>query len=87
MKNVLTVHSAVGVNVGKVRLNNEDNFYFNGVYLDSENREIPAMYENNCTDSFRFMQSATEWAERKAVRRHPSSLHPCLINTVICSIT
>jgi len=50
MMSVLTVHSAVGVNVGKVRLNNEDNFYFNGMYLDSENREIPATYENNCTD-------------------------------------
>ena len=41
------VSSAVGVHTGLLRENNEDNFYYNGIYLDESNREIPIVYSEN----------------------------------------
>lgn len=46
----ITIHSAVGVNTGNIRENNEDNFYFNGIHLNKENREIPVQYAEKRTD-------------------------------------
>ena len=40
----IEVLSAVGTHVGRLRENNEDNFYYNGIYLNESNREIPAIY-------------------------------------------
>lgn len=40
----IKVLSAVGVHVGNVRENNEDNFYYNGIYLNETNRETPLVY-------------------------------------------
>ena len=40
----IKIYSSVGVNVGNVRENNEDNFYYNGLYLNKDTREIPAVY-------------------------------------------
>ncbi|HHW47064.1 MAG TPA: serine/threonine-protein phosphatase [Clostridiaceae bacterium] len=40
----LEVFSAVGTHIGRVRENNEDNFYYNGIYLNESNREIPAIF-------------------------------------------
>lgn len=39
--NTVKLSAAVSVNKGKVRNNNEDNFYFNGEYLLEQNRDIP----------------------------------------------
>jgi len=41
------VSSAVGVHTGLLRENNEDNFYYNGIYLKESNREIPVVYSEN----------------------------------------
>jgi len=41
------VTSAVGVHTGLLRENNEDNFYFNGIYLNESNRETPVVYTEN----------------------------------------
>lgn len=35
----ITINAAVCSNVGRVRSNNEDNFYFNGAYMDESNRD------------------------------------------------
>lgn len=40
----IRVLSAVGVHVGNVRENNEDNFYYNGIFLNETNRETPTIY-------------------------------------------
>lgn len=40
----IKICSAVGVNKGNIRENNEDNFYCNGIYLTGENREIPMQF-------------------------------------------
>ena len=47
----ITIASAVGVNVGMVRKNNEDNFYYNGLHLTRVNREIPAVYSERRDDA------------------------------------
>ena len=44
------ISAAAGVNVGKHRANNEDNLYFNGVYLTEQAREQPASFEAECAD-------------------------------------
>lgn len=41
---------AVVVHKGKVRKNNEDNFYCNGVYLDEDSRDIKLEYTSNCNN-------------------------------------
>ena len=38
------------MNIGKRRTNNEDNLYFNGVYLTAETRERPVNFETECGD-------------------------------------
>lgn len=32
--------AACGCNIGRIRKNNEDNFYFNGIVLQAENRGL-----------------------------------------------
>lgn len=46
MQSIKTL-SAVGVHIGNLRENNEDNFYYNGVYLDEKSRDIPVLYAEN----------------------------------------
>lgn len=43
------MEAACGCHIGKVRKNNEDNFYFDGKCLESENRELnnPACLETD----------------------------------------
>jgi len=45
------VSAAASVNVGRLRGNNEDNLYFNGVFLTEQTREQPADFESECEDS------------------------------------
>lgn len=40
----LTINAAVGSNMGKVRKNNEDNFYFNGLYMNEEKRNQGGLF-------------------------------------------
>lgn len=44
------VLSAVSIHVGKKRRNNEDNFYYNGIFLDKSNREIPVSFSDKKKD-------------------------------------
>ncbi len=46
----IDISFAVGVHKGKVRKNNEDNFYCNGVYLDEESRDMKSEYTSNCNN-------------------------------------
>ena len=48
--NQLSYSAAVYVDKGKRRKNNEDNFYFNGQYLNPENRELSQNYSAKITD-------------------------------------
>ena len=41
---VISILSAVGSQIGNVRENNEDNFYYNGVTMDETTRENPNYY-------------------------------------------
>ena len=49
MKRIIS--AAVNVNIGRVRGNNEDNLYFNGVYLTEQTREQPLVMESECGDN------------------------------------
>lgn len=40
----IKVFSAVGVHIGNLRENNEDNFYYNGIYLNESNTDTPVVY-------------------------------------------
>lgn len=42
--NTVKMSASVCVNKGKVRSNNEDNFYLNGQYLTPKNRDKTASY-------------------------------------------
>ena len=44
------ISAAANANIGKRRENNEDNFYFNGVFLTAETREQPGEFEAVCGD-------------------------------------
>ena len=46
-----TISAAVNVNIGRVRGNNEDNLYFNGLYLTEQTREQPLVHESVCGDN------------------------------------
>ena len=48
------ISAAACVNVGKLRDNNEDNLYFNGVFLTEQTREQPADIESVCEDNRQF---------------------------------
>jgi len=48
------VSAAACVNVGRIRGNNEDNLYFNGVYLTEQTREQPAALESSSEDNRQF---------------------------------
>lgn len=50
------ISSAVSIHVGKRRKNNEDNFYYNGIYLNEENREIPISFSEKRTDNIQFYE-------------------------------
>ena len=45
------ISAAAGVNVGKRRENNEDNLYFNGVYMTEQTREHSASLRLECSDA------------------------------------
>ena len=47
-----TVSAAARVNVGRLRGNNEDNLYFNGLFLTEQTREQPADFECESEDAF-----------------------------------
>jgi len=44
------IDAAVCSNMGKVRKNNEDNFFFNGLYMDENQRNSGAMYKQTNVD-------------------------------------
>ena len=50
------IYAACGSNIGNVRKNNEDNFCFNGKYLDVKNANIPSClkYDDVITDGLSF---------------------------------
>jgi len=48
------ISAAVCVHMGRKRENNEDNFYFNGIYLTEETREKPAKAQTVCGDPLQF---------------------------------
>lgn len=43
----VTINAAVCSNVGRVRTNNEDNFYFDGMYMDETNRDRGGIFTQN----------------------------------------
>ena len=50
----MKIISAAECNIGNLRENNEDNLYYNGIYLSETEREIPASYEKICQDNLQF---------------------------------
>lgn len=50
MKTEWILNAAVACNTGKVRLNNEDNFYFNGHHLKQENTGLEKPIQKKITD-------------------------------------
>ena len=48
------ISTAASVNIGKLRENNEDNLYFNGVFLTELTRDQPADFESICSDIRQF---------------------------------
>ena len=48
------ISAAANVNIGKLRGNNEDNLYFNGVFLTEQTREQPLDIESVCVDRRQF---------------------------------
>ena len=48
------ISAAANVNIGKLRGNNEDNLYFNGVILSEQTREQPLDIESVCGDKRQF---------------------------------
>ena len=48
------ISAAACVDVGRLRENNEDNLYFNGVFLTEQTREQPANFENLYEDHRQF---------------------------------
>jgi len=48
------ISAAANVNIGKLRGNNEDNLYFNGVFLTENTREQPLDIESVCGDKRQF---------------------------------
>ena len=50
MKTEWILNAAVACNTGKVRLNNEDNFYFNGYHLKQENTGLEKPIQKRITD-------------------------------------
>ena len=50
----MKVISAIACNIGKIRENNEDNFYYNGKYLYENERDIPCFYDGNSKDDLQF---------------------------------
>ena len=50
----LVVTAAACVNVGRLRGNNEDNLYFNGMFLTEQTREQPAALDSLCEDNRQF---------------------------------
>jgi len=51
MKMKRFISAAASVNIGKLRENNEDNLYFNGVFLTEATRERPGDFEAVCGDA------------------------------------
>jgi len=49
-----SITAAASVNMGKKRLNNEDNLYFNGEFLTEETREKSADFDTVCGDRRQF---------------------------------
>ena len=49
-----SISAAANVNIGKRRGNNEDNLYFNGVFLTEHTREQPLDIESVCCDKRQF---------------------------------
>ncbi len=47
----MKIDAAVCSNIGRVRKNNEDNFYFNGEYLNESNRNNGGMLKKVCDDN------------------------------------
>ena len=48
------ISAAVCVNIGLKRENNEDNFYFNGIFLSEKTRDKPAEFVTFCPDKRQF---------------------------------
>ena len=48
------ISAAANVNIGLQRKNNEDNLYFDGLYLTEETREQPLFVEYDCGDKRQF---------------------------------
>jgi len=48
------ISAAASVNIGKHRANNEDNLYFNGIFLTAETREKPVDFEIICGEKRQF---------------------------------
>jgi protein phosphatase len=49
-----SISAAASVNMGRLRANNEDNLYFNGLFLTEQTREQPAEFEIVCGDNRQF---------------------------------
>ncbi len=56
----MKISAAVRVDVGKVRKNNEDNVYFNGLFLNEENREQPLSSALSETTGDRFIFAVSD---------------------------
>ena len=68
---IFKIESACGCNKGKIRKNNEDNFYFDGKCLEVENEGFKILYMLMCQqkeDSVMLFLMA--WVEKTSARLH-----------------
>jgi len=56
------VEAAARSHPGKVRENNEDNFYMCGVYMRADECNAGGLYKGTYEDSASYTRFATEWA-------------------------
>ena len=50
----MKIKSAIISDIGNIRSNNEDNFYYNGIYLTQNDCAIPINYSSECRDDLQF---------------------------------
>lgn len=66
----MKIISAAECNIGNLRENNEDNLYYNGIYLSETERDIPASYESVCADELQFYAVCDGMGAKNMAKMH-----------------
>lgn len=67
----MKIEAACGCNIGRIRSNNEDNLYFNGLILEEKNIGLKDIVRKKFhIDSKPFFAFLMEWAVKKREKQH-----------------